>query len=97
METASAVLRDLLDIKQSMANKMITQAEEKDLNITIMKFGGSSVATGEKIKNVAKLIANNYSADSGIVIIVSALEGITNQLIQAAEEAKKGEVAAGVL
>jgi aspartate kinase len=56
----------------------------------VMKFGGSSVATGEKIRHVAKLIADNRSDDCGVVAVVSALEGVTNQLIQAAEEAKKG-------
>ena len=55
----------------------------------VMKFGGSSVATGEKIRNVAKLIADNKN-DCGVVGVVSALQGITNQLIQVAEEAKKG-------
>ena len=56
----------------------------------VMKFGGSSVATGEKIRHVAQLIADNASKDCGVVAVVSALEGITNQLIQASEEAKKG-------
>ncbi len=55
-----------------------------------MKFGGSSVATGQKIRQVANLIIDNKSDDCGIIVVVSALEGITNQLIQAAEEAKKG-------
>ena len=55
-----------------------------------MKFGGTSVATGKKIRHVANLIANNKSEDCGVVAVVSALEGITNQLIQAADEAKKG-------
>ena len=54
----------------------------------VMKFGGSSVATGKKIRHVAKLIADN-TKDNQVVAVVSALEGITNQLIQAAEEAKK--------
>ena len=56
----------------------------------VMKFGGSSIANSEKILHVAKLIADNKSNDCGIVVVVSALEGITNQLIQAAEQAKKG-------
>jgi aspartate kinase len=55
-----------------------------------MKFGGSSVATGKKIRHVANLIADNRSDDCGVVTVVSALEGVTNQLIQAAEEAEKG-------
>jgi aspartate kinase len=56
----------------------------------VMKFGGSSVATGKKIRHVAKLIAENRSEECGVVVVVSALENVTNQLIQAAEEAKKG-------
>lgn len=55
-----------------------------------MKFGGTSVATGKNIRHVAKLIANNRSEDCAVVAVVSALEGVTDQLIQAAEEAKKG-------
>ncbi len=56
----------------------------------VMKFGGSSVATGKKICHVAELIANNSGEDCAVVAVVSALEGVTDQLIQAAEEAKKG-------
>jgi len=55
-----------------------------------MKFGGTSIANGKKIRHVAKLIADNRNDDCAVVAVVSALEGITNQLIQAAEEAKKG-------
>jgi aspartate kinase len=56
----------------------------------VMKFGGSSVATGKKIRHVAELIADNSCEDCAVVAVVSALEGVTDQLIQAAEEAKKG-------
>jgi len=55
-----------------------------------MKFGGTSVATGKNIRHVAKIIADNRSDVCGVVAVVSALEGVTNQLVQAAEEAKKG-------
>ena len=55
-----------------------------------MKFGGSSVANGEKIRIVANLIADKTNRDCRVVTVVSALEGVTNQLIQAADEAKKG-------
>ncbi|TET28367.1 MAG: aspartate kinase [Candidatus Bathyarchaeum sp.] len=55
-----------------------------------MKFGGTSVANGKKIRHVANLIADNRNEDCEVVAVVSALEGVTNQLIQAAEEAKKG-------
>jgi aspartate kinase len=58
--------------------------------IVVMKFGGTSVATGKNIRHVAKIIADNRSKECGVVAVVSALEGVTNQLVQVAEEAKKG-------
>jgi aspartate kinase len=64
--------------------------EKINLNKIVMKFGGTSVANGKKICHVAKLIADNTSDDCMVTVVVSALEGVTNHLIQAAEEAKKG-------
>jgi len=64
--------------------------EKINVNKIVMKFGGTSVANGEKICHVAKLIADNTNGDCKVTVVVSALEGVTNQLIQAAEEAKKG-------
>ena len=55
-----------------------------------MKFGGSSVANGKKIRHVANLIAKNQNENCGVIVVVSALEGVTNQLIQSTEEVKKG-------
>jgi len=62
----------------------------------VMKFGGTSVATGKNIRHVAELIKNTifnerlFKDSCEVVVVVSALEDVTNQLIQAAEEAKKG-------
>lgn len=56
----------------------------------IMKFGGTSVATGEKIRHVASLVANNAKKGYSVVVVVSALDGVTDELGDAAERAKKG-------
>ncbi len=58
----------------------------------VMKFGGSSVANGKKIQNVAKIIKDNKN-DNQVVVVVSALQGITNQLIKAAQQAQTGNTA----
>lgn len=57
----------------------------------VMKFGGTSVAGGENIRHVAGLIANCVGQGYGVVAVVSALEGVTDKLIEAAEQAKKGK------
>ncbi|MGA1869627.1 MAG: aspartate kinase [bacterium] len=48
----------------------------------IMKFGGSSIASGERIKNVAGLIQTEKRSK---VVVVSALGGVTDSLIEIAE------------
>ncbi|MBN1244950.1 aspartate kinase [Candidatus Bathyarchaeota archaeon] len=54
-----------------------------------MKFGGTSVATGENIRRVAKIVAGSIKKDQRVVVVVSALAGVTNQLVEEAEQAKK--------
>lgn len=54
----------------------------------ILKFGGTSIATPERIQNVVKII---LSSESNIqAVIVSAFGGITNMLIEMSEKARSG-------
>ena len=62
---------------------------EKRVKKIVMKFGGTSVATGENIRRVANIIADSVKKDYRVVVVVSALAGITNQLVEEAEQAKK--------
>lgn len=55
----------------------------------VMKFGGSSVADAVSIKHVAKIIAD-YAEKNRIVVVVSALKSVTNQLIESSEKARSG-------
>jgi aspartate kinase len=57
----------------------------------VMKFGGTSVATGENIRRVASIIADSVKKDQRVVVVVSALAGVTNQLVEEAEQAKKND------
>jgi len=54
-----------------------------------MKFGGTSVATGENIRRIADIISSSVSKGHQIIAVVSALDGITEKLIEAAERAEK--------
>jgi len=55
----------------------------------VMKFGGTSVATGENIRNVASIVAENAKQDCAVIVVVSALDGVTDELFEAAEQARK--------
>ena len=54
-----------------------------------MKFGGTSVATGKNIRRVAKIVADSVKKDYRVVVVVSALAGVTNHLVEEAEQAKE--------
>jgi len=55
-----------------------------------MKFGGTSVGSGEHIRHVADLINNHLGKGYQMVVVVSALKGVTDALIEASEEARSG-------
>ena len=46
----------------------------------ILKFGGTSVGTIEKIKKVANIIKKRFSEGNEIIVIVSAMSGVTDEL-----------------
>jgi len=46
----------------------------------ILKFGGTSVGTIEKIKKVANIIKNRFSEGNEIIVVVSAMSGVTDEL-----------------
>lgn len=54
----------------------------------VMKFGGTSVGTVESLRNVKKIVE---SAGQPVVVVVSALGGITDRLIQTSELACAGD------
>jgi len=55
----------------------------------IIKFGGSSLADATRIRTAAEIITTAAKSDR-IVVIVSAMQGVTNQLLSAAQLASVG-------
>ena len=56
----------------------------------VMKFGGSSVKDAEKIRNVVSIIKTEADK-TGVAVVLSAMKGITDGLINCAELAEKGD------
>lgn len=63
--------------------------------MVIMKFGGTSVGSAERMQNVAELI-RQQARQTGVVVVLSAMSGTTNKLLQIAEYIKAGNPAAAV-
>ena len=54
--------------------------------LIVQKFGGTSVGTTERIKNVAQRIAKFVTHGDQLVVVVSAMSGETNKLFSLAKE-----------
>ena len=57
--------------------------------LRIMKFGGTSVGDATRIRKVVEII-REAARESEVVVVVSAMSGVTNRLIEAASQAKAG-------
>jgi aspartate kinase len=49
--------------------------------LVVQKYGGTSVGTAERIRNVAQRVARTYDEGNDVVVIVSAMSGETNRLV----------------
>ena len=54
--------------------------------LIVQKFGGSSVADAERIRRVAGIISDTYSAGNDVVVVLSAQGDTTDDLIEKAAE-----------
>lgn len=56
----------------------------------VLKFGGSSLATAKCIRKVGGIVLNE-ARRSPLIVVISAFEGITNQLLECAQLAEKDD------
>src|SRR3979409_180020 len=54
--------------------------------LIVQKYGGTSVGNPERIKNVAARVAKYRAQGDQIVVVVSAMSGVTDGLIKLAKE-----------
>lgn len=54
--------------------------------LIVKKFGGTSVGNSERIKNVARRIAEEYKKGNDVVVVLSAMGKMTDELIAQAKE-----------
>ena len=54
--------------------------------LIVQKFGGSSVADADRVRNVARVITDKYNEGNDMVVVVSAQGDTTDDLIEKAKE-----------
>jgi len=56
------------------------------MGIVVQKYGGSSVATPDRIRNVARRVAATAERSHRVVVVVSAMGDTTDRLMEQAQE-----------
>ncbi len=67
--------------------------EESHCSVSVLKFGGTSVGSGERIRRVARIVADAREDHEHAfpVVVVSAMSGVTDQLLRIARYACENE------
>ena len=52
------------------------------MKIVVLKFGGTSVGSTKRIKKVANIITSYIKKKFKVIVIASAMSGVTNDLIK---------------
>lgn len=58
----------------------------------VMKFGGTSVGSAERFLGVAEIVRNSKAKNGAPLVVLSAMSGVTNQLIEGATIAKERDL-----
>jgi aspartate kinase len=69
--------------------RRISMAPQPHKPRIVMKFGGTSVADIERIRAVAKRVKREVEAGSDVAVVVSAMAGVTNQLVDWVREVSR--------
>ena len=56
------------------------------MKIVVLKFGGTSVGTIKKIKKIAKIIKDYRRKNYKVIVVSSAMSGVTNELVKKSRE-----------
>ena len=60
------------------------------MSVIVLKFGGTSVANISKINNVANIVEKQLNKNK-LIVVLSAMAGVTNQLQRYIDEIKSEE------
>ena len=59
------------------------------MELLVLKFGGTSVADVNRIKDVALRIKQEVDAKNKVIVVVSAMSGVTNKMVNLVNEASE--------
>ena len=73
-------------VRSSQGKDLLSSLNLRGLRV--LKFGGSSVATPDRIRDAGRIVLNTAN-DNPVVVVVSAFQGVTNALLDCATRAER--------
>ena len=74
---------------QAVSGKILPFLRKYSMSLIVQKYGGTSVGTVDRIKDVAQRVAKFKMLGHQVVVVVSAMSGETNRLIDLAKAIQK--------
>lgn len=65
--------------------------EERRKSFYVMKFGGTSMGGAEQITSVVDIISRHFQEGKSLIVVLSAMSGVTNLLVSVSESVQKSE------
>ena len=62
------------------------------MELIVAKFGGTSIGNGRRIKKAARSVVKEYMKGKKVVVVVSAINKTTDELLQIVDEAMEDAV-----
>ncbi|CAN1529178.1 LysC Aspartokinases [Rhabdaerophilaceae bacterium] len=76
-----------LSIRPQIVRQIRVKGSPRAMPRLVMKFGGTSVANVERVRNVARHVKREVDAGYDVAVVVSAMSGKTNELVGWCKEA----------
>lgn len=80
-----SLIRNVCEVK-NMTSKNINRNNK----VLVMKFGGTSVGSPDALAHVISIVSKAQNLWGCVIVVVSAIAGITDKLLEAVKLAKKG-------
>jgi len=62
------------------------------MSLIIAKFGGTSIGNGKRIRKAAQSVVKEYMKGNRVVVVVSAINKTTDELLEIVEEATNNTI-----
>ncbi len=76
-----------------LSSRTLGTMSDTQQQLLVMKFGGTNMGDSRAIRHSGSLVGRSLTQGAQVVVVVSAMSGVTNQLLSIADAAERGDIA----